>query len=588
MTELTKKISNFIKLKSIQSIITVSFAFITVIFMVFISVILSGKFSDTAKQNVSKSTMHVIEQISFNVENYRNNMIDIVNLIDENINKTDNINSSKLVEKLDVILDMKDDIVSIALFSDKGKIIIGDPFSKLKNNADIINQEWFIKANENNGQVFISSPHVQNLFEVKHNWVISLSKAITFNYGKEKINGILLVDINFSSIEQFCKKISLGERGYVYIIDSKGNFIYHPQQQLIYLGLKNEDIKDVLKTYYGTTIQNTDKEERLITVKTIGNSDWRVAGVSYMDEFYKIKKDITNFSAAILALAIIFIILLFIFISAKITKPIKELDNSMKKVEEGDFNIKVDINGDKEVVHLAKTFNIMVSKIRQLMDQIVIEQEAKRKSELDALQAQINPHFLYNTLDSIVWMAENGKTQDVITMVTSLARLFRISISRGRNIITVREEIEHAKNYLIIQKIRFKSKFKFNIEVEEKVLQYKTLKLILQPIIENAIYHGIEYMFEEGNITVSAKEVNGKLLYEVTDNGLGIKPDILENILSYNSKENGGAGVGIRNVHERIQLCYGKEYGLEIESELEEGTKVKLWLPIVKDGNDEK
>ncbi|SKA72993.1 two-component system, sensor histidine kinase YesM [Clostridium sp. USBA 49] len=379
MTELTKKISNFIKLKSIQSIITVSFAFITVIFMVFISVILSGKFSDTAKQNVSKSTMHVIEQISFNVENYRNNMIDIVNLIDENINKTDNINSSKLVEKLDVILDMKDDIVSIALFSDKGKIIIGDPFSKLKNNADIINQEWFIKANENNGQVFISSPHVQNLFEVKHNWVISLSKAITFNYGKEKINGILLVDINFSSIEQFCKKISLGERGYVYIIDSKGNFIYHPQQQLIYLGLKNEDIKDVLKTYYGTTIQNTDKEERLITVKTIGNSDWRVAGVSYMDEFYKIKKDITNFSAAILALAIIFIILLFIFISAKITKPIKELDNSMKKVEEGDFNIKVDINGDKEVVHLAKTFNIMVSKIRQLMDQIVIEQEAKRK-----------------------------------------------------------------------------------------------------------------------------------------------------------------------------------------------------------------
>lgn len=588
MTELTKKISNFIKLKSIQSIITVSFAFITVIFMVFISVILSGKFSDTAKQNVSKSTMHVIEQISFNVENYRNNMIDIVNLIDENINKADNINSSKLVEKLDVILDMKDDIVSIALFSDKGKIIIGDPFSKLKNNADIINQEWFIKANENNGQVFISSPHVQNLFEVKHNWVISLSKAITFNYGKEKINGILLVDINFSSIEQFCKKISLGERGYVYIIDSKGNFIYHPQQQLIYLGLKNEDIKDVLKTYYGTTIQNTDKEERLITVKTIGNSDWRVAGVSYMDEFYKIKKDITNFSAAILALAIIFIILLFIFISAKITKPIKELDNSMKKVEEGDFNIKVDINGDKEVVHLAKTFNIMVSKIRQLMDQIVIEQEAKRKSELDALQAQINPHFLYNTLDSIVWMAENGKTQDVITMVTSLARLFRISISRGRNIITVREEIEHAKNYLIIQKIRFKSKFKFNIEVEEKVLQYKTLKLILQPIIENAIYHGIEYMFEEGNITVSAKEVNGKLLYEVTDNGLGIKPDILENILSYNSKENGGAGVGIRNVHERIQLCYGKEYGLEIESELEEGTKVKLWLPIVKDGNDEK
>jgi two-component system sensor histidine kinase YesM len=230
----------------------------------------------------------------------------------------------------------------------------------------------------------------------------------------------------------------------------------------------------------------------------------------------------------------------------------------------------------------------MVSRIRQLMDQIVVEQEAKRKSELNALQAQINPHFLYNTLDSIVWMAENGKSEDVITMVTSLARLFRISISRGKNIITVREEIEHARNYLIIQKVRFKNKFSFNIDVDEEVIQYKTLKLILQPIIENALYHGIQYMVEEGSINISAKIAQGKLLYEIADSGLGIKPELLEKILSHDSKESGGAGVGVRNVHERIQLCYGKEYGIEIQSELEEGTTVKLWLPIVKDEYNEK
>ncbi|MCM8709487.1 sensor histidine kinase [Clostridium sp. SYSU_GA19001] len=588
MRKLMNKITNFITLKSIQSIITVSFAIITVIAMVFVSVILSGKFSSTAKQNISRSTMQVIEQVGFNIENYKNSMIDIVNLIDESINKVNTTNSPDLIEKLDVILDMRDDIVSIALFSDKGNLIMGDPFSKLKNNADIVNQEWFIKAVENNGEVFISSPHVQNLFEVKHNWVISLSKAVTFNQGSEKINGVLLIDLNFSSIEQLCQKVSLGKRGYMFIVDSKGNFIYHPQQQLIYLGLKNEDVKDVLKTSYGTITQYIDREERLATVKTIGNSEWKITGISYLDEFYKTKKDITNFSVLILLFAMVFIVLIFIIISAKITKPIRQLDNSMKKLEEGDFNTTVHINGDKEVVHLAKTFNIMVSKIKQLMEQIVVEQEAKRRSELNALQAQINPHFLYNTLDSIVWMAENGKIEDVITMVTSLARLFRISISRGKNIITVKEEIEHAKNYLIIQKIRFKSKFRFNIEVEEEVLQYKTLKLILQPIIENALYHGIQYMVEEGVINVSAKTVDNKLLYEVTDNGLGIKPEVLENILSYNSKENGGAGVGVRNVHERIQIYYGKEYGLEIQSELEEGTRVKFWLPIEKDENDEK
>lgn len=588
MSKLREKIISIIRFKSIQSIITVSFALITVLAMVSMSIILSGKFTSTAKQNISRSTMQVIEQVGLNIENYQNSMINIVNLMEENINRSDNPNSADLIEKLDVILDMRDDIVSVSLFSDDGRLAMGNPFSKLKSNADIVNQEWFIKARENQGEVFLSSPHVQNLYEVKHNWVLSLSKAVTFNEGGKRIQGVLLIDLNFTSIEQLCQKISLGSRGYIFIIDSKGNFIQHPLQQLLYLGLKEEDTNDVLKTSYGTITQTIDGEERLVSVKSIGNNGWKIAGISYMDEFNRTREDITSFSGIILVFAIVFIVFVFIFISAKISKPIKQLDDSMKRVEEGDFNTTVDIRGDMEVVHLSQTFNMMVFKIRQLMDQIVVEQEAKRKSELNALQAQINPHFLYNTLDSIVWMAENGKREDVITMVTSLARLFRISISRGKNIITVKEEIEHAKNYLIIQKVRFKSKFRFNIEVQEEVLQYKTLKLILQPIIENAIYHGIKYLVDEGVINVSAKIEDDKLLYEISDNGLGIKEEVLKGILSNKSEENGGAGVGLRNVHERIQLSYGKEYGVEIQSELEEGTRVKLWLPIVKDENDEK
>jgi two-component system, sensor histidine kinase YesM len=588
MKKVSERLSDFLKFKSIRFIITFSFACIAVIAMIFIGIILSGKFSKTSEQNVALSTTHVIEQVSLNLDNYEKSMVGITGLIERSINNAPDLPNNRLDEKLDVIFDTRDDIVSMAIFTDKGKLVEGTPFSKLKENVRVTEQEWFTKGILNPNGTFLSAPHVENLFDGKYNWVLSLSKSVSFNYNGEKVQGVLLIDLNFNSIEQLCQKVNLGKRGYIYILDSKNNIIYHPQQELIYTGLKSENNEEAYKNTYGTFKQNVNNEERLLTIKNVGYTDWKVVAISYMDELSATKGSITNFSIIILVLGIVFIILIFIFISAKITKPIKLLDESMKMVEEGDLNVKVDIKGDKEVVNLSRSFNIMIAKIKQLMHQIVIEQESKRKSELDALQAQINPHFLYNTLDSIVWMAENGKSQDVITMVTSLARLFRISISRGKNIITVKEELEHARNYLIIQKVRYKSKFNFSIEAEDEVLQYKTLKLLLQPIIENALYHGIEYMVEEGFIKITAKKAQGKLLFEIKDNGLGMKSEVLENILSYIADTKGGSGVGVKNVHERIQLSFGSEYGLKIESELEEGTVVKIWLPLLKDDEHEK
>lgn len=583
MKKISERLSDFLKFKSIRFIITVSFACIAVIAMIFIGILLSGKFSKTSEQNVALSTTHVIEQVSLNLDNYQKSMVGISNLIERSINNAPELPNARLEEKLDVIFDTRDDIVAMAVFTNGGKLVEGTPFSKLKKNVNVTEQEWFFKGILSPNATFLSAPHVENLFDGKYNWVLSLSKPVSFYYEGKMTQGVLLIDINFNSIEQLCQKVNLGKRGYIYIIDSKNNMIYHPQQELIYSGLKSENNEEAYKNTYGTFKQNINNEERLLTIKNVGYTDWKVVAISYMDELAVAKNSITNFSIIILMLGIILIILIFIFISAKITKPIKQLDESMKLVEDGNLDVKVDIKGDKEVVHLSRTFNVMISNIKQLMEQIVFEQESKRKSELDALQAQINPHFLYNTLDSIVWMAENEKSQDVITMVTSLARLFRISISRGKNIITVREELEHAKNYLIIQKVRYKSRFNFSIEAEDEVLQYKTLKLILQPIIENALYHGIEYMVEEGFIKITARKVEEKLLFEVKDNGLGMKPEVLEQILSSISNTKAGSGVGVKNVHERIQLSFGKEYGLEIESELEEGTLVKIYLPILKD-----
>lgn len=251
----------------------------------------------------------------------------------------------------------------------------------------------------------------------------------------------------------------------------------------------------------------------------------------------------------------------------------------MKLLEEGTIDFDIQIKGEKEVVYFSQTFNLLLVRIKNLMNQIVLEQEDKRKSELNALQSQINPHFLYNTLDSIVWMAENGKSEEVITMVTALAKLFRISISRGRNIISAKEELEHAKNYLIIQKTRYKNKFEFQLNYSEEVLGCKTVKLILQPIIENAIYHGIEYKVDKGIIKINAFKEDNNLIFEIIDNGLGMDIKTVKNLLTLNPS--GHSGVGVRNVYQRITLHHGKKYGLKINSELEEGTTVTISQPFI-------
>lgn len=575
------KLLKSFRLRSIQFIITVSFTVITVLAILIVGTTLYNRFNKAAEEDASLSTRQIIEQVNLNLDDYLTSMVQTSNLLNSTINKYPSLPNDKLEGQMNVIPDTKQDIVTLAVFSEDGELLMGSPNSKLKSNVVIERQEWFHSALSLPGSLFFIPPHVQNLFEDKHDWVVSLSRCITFYRNGKGVRGVLLVDLNFKAIEQLCRRVSLGRRGYIYIVDSEGNIVYHPQQQLIYMGLKYENNDDILKHSYGTFMQEFGGDKRLVTVKTVNYTGWKIVGISYMDELVAAKRDIYNYVWFIVITGIIFIIAIFSVISAKISQPIKELEKSMKLVEEGNFDINIDVRGEDEVVELSRTFNIMVSRIRELMDQILVEQEAKRKSDLNALQAQINPHFLYNTLDSIVWMAENGKSQDVITMVTALARLFRISISKGKDVIYVEQELEHARNYMIIQKIRYKNKFRFEINADKEALSHKTLKLILQPIIENSIYHGIEYMVDEGLIKINVRTTENKLIYEISDNGLGMKQEVLENILSFKSKNTGGSGVGVKNVHERIQLSYGKEYGLAIESELEEGTTVTITIPLI-------
>ncbi|WP_025694218.1 sensor histidine kinase [Paenibacillus durus] len=566
------------KLASIQVILTVTLTSIAVLVTVIVSFALYNKFAKTAEENASLNMQQIIEQVNYNLGLYVNGMRNIYEKAEQQIEQNASIDSRVLHESLSTLLESREDLVSFAVFTPGGSLVLDVPSAPMRRNTRMEEQSWF-NAPKKTRAISFSQPHVQNLFKKRYVWVVSMSKMISYtDHGTSK-RGILLVDFNFRTIDELSKQVKLGKRGYAYILDSLGNIVYHPQQQLIYAGLKYENVEPVLEYAYRSYLDESMGEKRFITVRTLNQTGWKIVGVAYYDEIVTTKRDLNQFMRLFLPLSILCVIVVSVLLSAKIARPISRLERTVQQVVEGDLNTSIYVCGPYEVEQLSKRFNLMLQRIRKLMDQIIYEQETKRKGELEVLQSQINPHFLYNTLNSVIRLAERGKNEEVVTMIQSLSKFFRISLSKGKNIITLREELDHIRHYLVIQSFRFKNKFRYEIKAQPEVLNCLTVKLILQPIVENALYHGIEMMPDEGVIHIAAELRSGLVVITVSDNGLGMSGDALKNILKGAVKSRGGSGVGVRNVHERIRLYYGREYGLSFESELEEGTTVTVTFP---------
>lgn len=585
MPKLPRVIESF-KLRSIQTIITFSFTLMTVLVVIAVSIMLYNKFTKTAEENAYLNIQQIIEQVNYHLELYVKGMQDIYEVVEQQINDTPDISSPVLREQLTTLLHTREDLVSVGLFTPEGKLVVDIPALEMRKNTMLEEQSWFESAHARPQKLSFSPPHIQNLYKGQYKWVVSLSRMIKYKDQGTIKEGILLVDVNFRTIDELSRKVSLGKRGYAYIIDDLGNIVYHPQQQLIYAGLKYDNIEATLEYAYGSYIDKPTGEPRYITIRTVEPINWKIVGVAYPDEIVTTKKDLNQFIFWFLVVVCAAVVVLAMFVSAKISQPLRRLEKSVQSVGQGDFSTPIHVSGAHEVVQLSKRFNFMLHRIRQLMDQIIHEQEAKRKSELDVLQSQINPHFLYNTLNSVVRLAEKGKKEEIVATITSLSKFFRISLSKGKNIITLEEELEHVRHYLIIQKIRFKNKFNYAIECEQEALSCMTLKLILQPIVENAIHHGIEKMSDEGFIRIAACIKEERLVIQVSDNGLGMSRQVMEQLLSGGIRS-GGSGVGVKNVNERIRLYYGKAYGLRFESELEEGTTVTIMLPVEKNDDEQ-
>ncbi len=401
--------------------------------------------------------------------------------------------------------------------------------------------------------------------------------------GTSTAQGVLLIDMTYAGLQYMLDNIPLGDQGYLYLVGGEGELIYHPKMQLIDAGLEEENVSAAC-TYRDGNYEETWKgKNRNIIVKTVGYTGWKIIGVVPEQGFTLNEVKTRLFMVFVVAFFLFLLAVINAYISSKITAPIQELEKSVNALEAGELDAEVYLGGSYEIQHLGRSIGVMAKRIQALMKDIVSEHESKRKSEFDTLQSQINPHFLYNTLDIIVWMIENEQKQEAVKVVTALARFFRISLSKGRSIIPVRDELEHVRSYLTIQQKRFKNKFTYRIEAQDEVLSLACLKLTLQPLVENAIYHGMEFMDGDGEILVKAERDGERLCITIADNGLGMTAEQVQGLLTgkTRSASGKGSGIGVKNVNERIRLYFGEDFGLDIRSEPDEGTEILIRLPAV-------
>ena len=581
------------KFSSIQSVIFATVAALVLSAVVIVTGV-SMKFTNTSIfENSSEYTHTIIQQMNQNIDSYIDYMENIAYLISSNEDvqdylfdeKIDNEGRYRILNQFQTILDSRSDIRNVGIISKNGRMLINDGSKSVNQDLDLNTQEWYATALEKPNGPILTSSHVQHIISGERPWVITLSRGIRDRSGSGEKEGVFFIDLNYSAISGLCDQSTVGTKGYAFILDAKGNIVYHPQQQQLYNELQTENISLIMDTDEDTVLTGTGNDGKLYSISRSEKTGWTVVDCTNVKELLSKSRQAQSVYVLTAIILVIVALLFSRFMARSITLPIQKLRDSMKKVQEGDFSVSdVVVDSKNEIGSLTKSFDVMTHRIHELMEQNVHEQEEKRKSELKALQSQINPHFLYNTLDSIIWMAEGKKNEEVVLMTASLARLLRQSISNEDEVVPIANEVEYARGYLTIQKMRYKDKMEFQIEVDSSILYIPLIKLVLQPIIENAIYHGLKYKESKGLLIVKGFMKDGNAVLQVIDDGVGMDEETLAHIYDKHKVNYHSNGVGVYNVQKRLKLYYGEDYGITYTSELGKGTTATITIPGRQEG----
>ena len=520
-------------------------------------------------QNARTSSAQAVSQVSNTVENYLSDMSEAMHIVRQTLGQTE----ARRDAMLNAFLNFRPDVVDVTSYDAAGQLLDCWALGRDPKEQITANLSFDYERARAGADVFMTAPHVATIFDRYYPWVVTMTARLD---GEGPAQWVSL-DLSFASLSSYINNVGIGTRGYCFLLDDAGNLVYHPQQQLIYSGLKSEDTAALAGLDDGVY----DNGTVITCVNSVGDSGWRVVSVSYVDELVdRNMAEMLQLSCALGALVLACALLTSWVLSRLLTRPLRGLAGAMESFEaDADHFTYHPVGGTREVRELSDSFGHMVLRIQQLMVTVRQEEINLRKTELKALQAQINPHFLYNTLDSIAWMCEQGQNTDAVRMVHALARLFRISISKGHELIPIAKEIEHAESYLQIQKYRYKNRFTYTFSVDPACLDCLCNKITLQPILENAINHGLDLMVDEGEIEVQVCPDGGDILFRVRDNGVGMTAEQVQAILHRQPGDH--TGIGIKNVDDRLKIYFGKQYGLRIDSVPDVGTCVEIRMPRV-------
>lgn len=493
---------------------------------------------------------------------------DTVNFLQSNNPEAKN----RISSRINYLINTNSDLYAVTLVSKTGDMISNQDNVTALHPENMMKEPWYANVMKNKGMPVLTSIRRQELTMDQSTWVISVGQEIVNSKGEHL--GVFLIDFSYEVIASQLKSLSLGSEGEAFILTKENEVVYHRDTAYFESPTLKENLVDILKmgTGYDASMN------KLTHHYLLKNANWVLVGVASLDQLAIARQQILETLVAIGISLLVIVLGSGVIIANSITRPIRLLQSSMQTFSEDLLIADVAGYACYEVEELNKHFKEMAVKIQVLMEDVVKQERYLRESEIKLLYSQINPHFLYNTLETIIWMAEFGDSENVISLTKALSQFFRIALSRGHDFIPLSQEIEHIEQYLFIQQKRYGDKLNYEINYDPEVSEVIVPKIILQPLVENAIYHGIKPVKRLGLITITCRldASQQNLLMLIEDNGVGF--DVAQQPPSQDALRLGG--VGIANVVRRLQLIYNHQATLTISSHLNQGTQITISLPL--------
>lgn len=584
--EIVKRIEKYFKIKTIKNRFLSVMIILIIVPIPLIGIISFMNASNIIENNHKESYFLNLQKSSELLDNNLKNITNIMRIIMSNENLRNELRSSNQVNEVnDPYFPIQSVNVfssifsaytidttyidSICLYDNDGRlyyygtrfgintILNNNPYNKIKEKS------WYKEAVEAKGKEVILGYNV--LDENNNEFSFSSVKLLRDTETLEPI-GLMVINVKENAFSKaFPSTNNESEEGAFLVLDKNKN-----NSPIVFMNKDDKDIKKIIDNTEEFNLKTLENQGYSVSSYTNDITGWKIVHIIKKSQLLKDTQLIGVYTVVVCLITILFALALSIVFSNTINKPIKRLKRAISDVGKGKRDI-TEKFGDDEIGILGNQFKVMVKENLDLNERITSSKLKQREAELKALQAQINPHFLYNTLDSIYWLAKIKKAEDIADMAIALSDIFKLSLNKGSEITTVRNEIKQVESYLTIQNLRYKDRFSVNIDIDERIMNYEIIKLIIQPFIENAMLHGVEPKIGNGKIHIIGRLEEEEIIFTVEDDGIGA-----EDINKFKS------GYGIKNVEERIKLYYGDGYGVTFESKVNEGTKVTIKIPFEK------